>query len=110
MQAFEEKVFSRQSSSTNVSNQKALKKVASECEADGAILKPTVIDLVDKNGILSDLWNQGMKYVKLESMACFACNCVILIHGLMNESEGQMRTFRVGAKLRYCNTTCVYPF
>ena len=103
-QALEEKVFTRQLSGVSIS-QKALKKVVSECETDGAILRPTVIDLADKNGILSDLWNQGMKDVKLENIACFACNCVILIHGHMNDGssdgDNQLRTFRVGARLRY---------
>ena len=44
------------------------------------ILKPVSIDLVDRQGTLKSLWEQGLKEIKLEGISCFGCNTLILLH------------------------------
>ena len=73
---------------------------------EGVILHPTPIDLVDKSGILTSLSDQGLEEVKLESVASFGCNLLVLIHAHLPKvrAKGSVRTqatFTVGNNLRY---------
>lgn len=73
---------------------------------EGVILHPTLIDLVDQSGILTSLSNQGLEEVKLESIANFGCNLLVLIHAHLPKtrrkgSNKMQATFSVGNNLRY---------
>ena len=47
---------------------------------EGVILQPTVVDLVNKSGILMSLLEQGLMNVKLEGIASFGPNLIVLLH------------------------------
>ena len=51
-----------------------------ETVTDGVILQPTAIDLVNKSGILTSLLEQGLRNVKLEGIASFGPNLIVLLH------------------------------
>lgn len=57
------------------------------------LLKPVNIDLVDRQGTLKSLWEQGLKEVKLEGISSFACNMLILLHAHIakHTSEGDQQ-------------------
>ena len=51
-----------------------------ETSNEGVILQPTAIDLVNKSGILTSLLEQGLRNVKLEGIASFGPNLIVLLH------------------------------
>ena len=72
---------------------------------EGVMLHPTSIDLVDKSGILTTLSDRGLEEVKLEGVASFGCNLLVLIHAHLPKisAKGSHRTqatFTVGSNLR----------
>lgn len=67
------------------------------------ILKPIVIDLVDKTGTLKSLWQQGLQEIKLEGISCFGCNMMILLHANMPKTsvpDDGRGIFVYGSRLR----------
>ena len=67
------------------------------------ILKPIVIDLVDKTGTLKSLWQQGLQEIKLEGISCFGCNMIILLHANIPKSkipDDRRGIFMYGSRLR----------
>ena len=105
------KPFSRQTSGVIAQVGSKLKKGGSQgsidaVNADGVVLKPLSINLVETSGILNNLWEQGLQDVKLEEITCFGCNLVVLIYGQIShnkisEINRKKSTFIVSERLRW---------
>jgi NIMA (never in mitosis gene a)-related kinase len=83
--------FTRQTSGSVALN-KNIKKGGSQGTLEtpkDVILKPVVIDLVNRKETLKSLWEQGMKKVKLEGISCFGCNMIILLHAHLSKEDNQ---------------------
>ena len=103
------KPFSRQTSGVIAQvGGKLLKKGGSLIDvvnADGVVLKPLSVNLVETSGILNNLWEQGLQDVKLEEITCFGCNLVVLIYGQISDNKiseinRKKSTFIVSERLR----------
>ena len=72
---------------------------------EGVILQPTVVDLVNRSGILASLLDQGLRNVKLEGISCFGPNFIALIHahvarGSRADHDLSGRGVTIGKRLR----------
>ena len=73
--------------------------------SEGYILTPLSIDLVDKSGVASALWKQGIQKLKLEDISCFGSNVIVLLHGQLSQKGvpvtlQKKNSFVVGPRLR----------
>ena len=72
---------------------------------DGRIISPTSINLVEESGISSSLWSQGLENIKLEDIACYGPNLIVLIYACLPKKETNTKpqrksSFVVGQKFR----------
>ena len=103
--------IARQTSIQSALNQKLSKKVSRSSmdkvniTSEGKILSPMSIDLVEESGISNTLWSQGLENIKLEDIACFGSNLVVLINACLSDKgvsgkNGRKDSFVVGKTLR----------
>lgn len=101
----------RQTSIQSTLNQKNLKKGSRgsmdkvNMTSEGKILSPMSIDLVEESGISNSLWSQGLENIKLEDIACFGSNLVVLIYASLSNKgttavNKRKDSFVVGRNLR----------